>query len=168
LQFDPTTLEIHWQYTPLEAGFNPVGDASKFYSPYISSAQRLPNGNTLITEGSDGRLLEVTEEHELVWEYINPYSSTLPGGSTLNMVYRAYRVPYDWVPQAAKPEEIAVDRIDSTVLRVPGASKGLGTGKITSVAGLDANNKIITGMAPLEDSEEGKADFCLIRPSADS
>jgi hypothetical protein len=27
--------------------------------PFISSAQRLPNGNTLITEGSGGRIIEV-------------------------------------------------------------------------------------------------------------
>ena len=48
-------------------------DASRFYSPFISSAQRLPNGNTLVTEGSDGRIFEVTRDHELVWEYISPY-----------------------------------------------------------------------------------------------
>ena len=48
-------------------------DASRFYSPFVSSAQRLPNGNTLITEGSDGRIFEVTRNHELVWEYISPY-----------------------------------------------------------------------------------------------
>jgi hypothetical protein len=46
---------------------------AKFYSPFISSAQRLPNGNTLITEGSDGRIIEVTAGHEIVWEYIGPY-----------------------------------------------------------------------------------------------
>ena len=48
--FNPVTLEITWQYTPLEAGNLLFTDASKFYSSYISSAQRLPNGNTLITE----------------------------------------------------------------------------------------------------------------------
>ena len=59
LQFNPITLEITWQYTPLEAGNLLFTDASKFYSSYISGAQRLPNGNTLITEGSDGRLIKV-------------------------------------------------------------------------------------------------------------
>ena len=69
-----------------------------FYSPLISSAQRLPNGNTLITEGSGGRMIEVTSEHELVWEYISPYYG-MDGKS--NYVYRAYRVPYEWVPRPA-------------------------------------------------------------------
>ena len=72
LEFDPITLEIIWQYTPVEAGSFLFTDASKFYSSYISAAQRLPNGNTLITEGSDGRIIEVTPEHEIVREYINP------------------------------------------------------------------------------------------------
>ena len=31
------------------------------------------NGNTLITEGSGGRIIEVSPDHELVWEYISPY-----------------------------------------------------------------------------------------------
>ncbi|MDR0221024.1 MAG: aryl-sulfate sulfotransferase, partial [Lachnospiraceae bacterium] len=105
LQFDPLTLEIKWQYTPAEAGHVIFANGPKFYSSYISSAQRLPNGNTLITEGSDGRLFEVTPEHETVWEYINPYYTNIPGRGRLNMVYRAYRVPYEWIPQLAKPEE---------------------------------------------------------------
>ena len=79
LQFNPVTLEITWQYTPQEAGHLLFTDASKFYSSYISSAQRLPNRNTLITEGSDGRLIEVTPDHEIVWEYINPYFNTILG-----------------------------------------------------------------------------------------
>ena len=34
--------------------------------------QRLANGNTLITESEGGRLLEVTRDGEIVWEFINP------------------------------------------------------------------------------------------------
>ena len=39
LEFNPITLEIVWQYTPLEAGNLLFTDASKFYSSYISAAQ---------------------------------------------------------------------------------------------------------------------------------
>jgi hypothetical protein len=35
--------------------------------------QRLPNGNTLITEGAFGRIFEVTAAGETVWEYVVPY-----------------------------------------------------------------------------------------------
>ena len=55
LEIDPVTLKIVWQYTPREAGFLVPLDASRFYSPFISSAQRLPNGNTLICESSGER-----------------------------------------------------------------------------------------------------------------
>ena len=109
LQFNPITLEITWKYTPREAGHIHPLDSYKFYSPFISSAQRLPNGNTLITEGSDGRIFEVTPEHELVWEYINPYYKHLDKYS-LNMVYRANRVPYEWIPQLTQPIEVCYYR----------------------------------------------------------
>jgi hypothetical protein len=120
LEIDPTTLKIVWQYTPREAGFLIPLDASRFYSPFISSAQRLPNGNTLICEGSDGRIFEVTAEHELVWEYICPYKGKI--GMPMNWVYRAYRAPYDWVPQAGPQREEVIKPIDVSTFRVPGAA----------------------------------------------
>ncbi len=118
LEFDPTTLKIVWQMTPQEAGFVHPTDSSRFYSPFISSAQRLPNGNTLITEGSGGRIIEVTREHEVVWEYISPYWGKF---FKMNFIYRAYRYPYDWVPQVDAPEEIPINPIDVTTFRVPNA-----------------------------------------------
>ena len=102
----------------MDLGYMQPFIADHFYSCYISSAQRLPNGNTLITEGSDGRLLEVTPDHEIVWEYISPYFGT---HITTNMVYRAYRYPYDYVPQVEKPEEVAIAPVDNEDFRLPGA-----------------------------------------------
>lgn len=127
LEINPVTLEIEWQYTPTEAGFQAPLDSYRFYSPYISSAQRLPNGNTLITEGADGRIFEVTREHELVWEYISPYKNK----RSSNMVYRSYRAPYDWVPQLEKPAEEAIAPIDVAEFRVPGAAKGRARSVVT-------------------------------------
>jgi hypothetical protein len=46
-----------------------------FFSHFISSAQRQPNGNTLICEGANGRFFEVTPSGEIVWEYVNPFSN---------------------------------------------------------------------------------------------
>jgi hypothetical protein len=70
------------------------------------AAQRLPNGNTLITEGADGRVFEVTTGGDIVWEYVSPYFGVDAPGT--NRVYRAYRLPYAWVPQLRKPAERAV------------------------------------------------------------
>ena len=132
LEFDPTTLEIVWQYTPIEAGFIKPVDLNRFYSPFISSAQRLPNGNTLIVEGSGGRIFEVTTKHEIVWEYISPYWGQL---MRINMVYRAYRVPYEWVPQLDKPKETPIEPIDMRTFRMPGAG-GIGPQVVTEVEGV--------------------------------
>ncbi|GLC89594.1 aryl-sulfate sulfotransferase [Lysinibacillus piscis] len=118
LEIDPVTLEIVWQYTGLEAKFQVPTDSYRFYSPYISAAQRLVNGNTLVTEGSNGRIFEVTADHEIVWEYISPYKNE----KNANLVYRAYRVPYEWVPQLEKPTEVAIVPIDNKQFRVENAA----------------------------------------------
>ena len=96
LEINPLTLDIEWRYSPYEADLPQPTDSYRFYSPYISNMQRLENGNTLINEGSNGRIFEVTRDHEIVWEYISPF-----WGKTLNnnMVYRAYRIPYGWIPR---------------------------------------------------------------------
>jgi hypothetical protein len=112
LEFDPITLEVVWQYPPNAGGF---ADPT-FFSHYISSAQRLPNGNTLIDEGADGRIFEVTREHEIVWEYVSPFFADPK--ETQNGVYRAYRVPYDWIPQAERPQEKAVIPVPKSKMRV--------------------------------------------------
>ncbi|MFT7461907.1 MAG: hypothetical protein ACI9EF_000241 [Pseudohongiellaceae bacterium] len=43
-----------------------------FYSAFISGAERLLNGNTLICSGAPGRLFEVTADGRIVWDYRNP------------------------------------------------------------------------------------------------
>jgi len=130
LEINPITLEIEWQYTGHEANFQVPTDAFRFYSPYISSAQRLENGNTLITEGANGRLFEVTADHEIVWEYVSPYKN--PRNS--NSVYRAYRVPYEWVPQLEKPNEIAIKPLNIETFRVPNAAPS-GSDSVVEISG---------------------------------
>jgi hypothetical protein len=58
-------------------------DKRSMYSPFVSGVQRLKNGNTLITQGANGRFLEVTPNKEIVWEYWNPYyyDYKLPDGT---------------------------------------------------------------------------------------
>jgi arylsulfotransferase ASST len=105
LEIDPVTLDLVWSYS------NP-----RFYSSNISSAQRLPNGNTLITAGAGGRMFEVTREGAIVWEYLYPLFS---GANSSNAVYRAYRMPYDWIPQLMVPKEQRVTPPAPGEFRVP-------------------------------------------------
>jgi outer membrane protein assembly factor BamB len=97
LEIDPVTMEKVWEYSIQGHG------RFHFFSHNVSMAQRLPNGNTLITEGAAGRAFEVTVDHEIVWEYINPFF--YESDDTRHNFYRAYRVPYEWIPQLTPPEE---------------------------------------------------------------
>jgi len=47
---------------------------------HISGAQRLANGNTLITNGETGRLVEVDSKGEVVWEWLSPLKGDLRMG----------------------------------------------------------------------------------------
>jgi hypothetical protein len=51
-----------------------------FYSSFISGAQRLPNGDTLICSGANGTIFEVTPGKEVVWKYVNPSKDGPPVG----------------------------------------------------------------------------------------
>jgi hypothetical protein len=86
-------------------------DKYSFYSPFVSGAQRLKSGNTLITCGVNGRLFEVTPENEIVWEYWNQYNDhyTLPDGSPaqpigpfLYAMFRSTLLPPDYEAFADK------------------------------------------------------------------
>lgn len=65
------------------------------------------HGNTLITEGSFGRIFQVTPAGEVVWEYINPHFNRGPDGSLTNAVFRAvHYLPKDlpWLkPRTVRP-----------------------------------------------------------------
>ena len=123
LEMDPVSLEVLWQF-PSDAD---RAAGVMLYSPFVSGVQRLENGNTFVCQGIGGRMLEVTAENEIVWEYISPYCSqgkhtSIFGQMNNNMVYRAYRVPYDWAPIKEKPVQTPVRRIDNNTFRIPGAA----------------------------------------------
>ncbi len=97
LEIDPIKKEIVWQYDAEDSDQAPW----TFFSSFISSARRLPNGNTLICEGMTGRIFQITPQGEIVWEYVSPYFGRRAFGERevrTNFVYRAQPVPYDWVP----------------------------------------------------------------------
>jgi hypothetical protein len=64
IELNPLTGVIEWEYGT-ERG-------QKFFSPTRGSAQRLPNGNTLVCDSDNGRVFETTREGEIVWEWLNP------------------------------------------------------------------------------------------------
>lgn len=82
--------ELDWSYQMVD-----------FYSPNISGSQYLPNGNTLICEGSKGHIFEVNEAGETLWDYISPVTFGGPVEQGINIinqnaVFRAYRYAPDY------------------------------------------------------------------------
>ncbi|HET8726085.1 MAG TPA: arylsulfotransferase family protein [Alphaproteobacteria bacterium] len=64
IEIDPATQEIVWSYE---------GTADHPLESIVRSSQnRLPDGNTLIVESDAGRLVEVTTDGDIVWEFVNP------------------------------------------------------------------------------------------------
>lgn len=85
VEVDPKTDEIGWGYH--------ADVVLAFYSFMVGGADRLENGNTLITEGASGRLFEVTAERETVWEYVSPFNMIDPRFGPTPAIFRAHRYP---------------------------------------------------------------------------
>jgi hypothetical protein len=83
IEVDPGTSKIVWQFQT-----NPP---FAFFSPNVSSAERLPNGNSLVCEGLSGRIFEITLRGDIVWEWHNPSGNTIRGTQTTFMLWRAHR-----------------------------------------------------------------------------
>jgi hypothetical protein len=82
-----------WTYT--------ASPPSSFYAQNVSSAQRLPNGNTLIDSGPQGRFFEIDASGQAVWRYVCPLvnGSPLTQGQSppaQNQVFRAVRYAADY------------------------------------------------------------------------
>ena len=67
VEFDPLTQEVVWEFAGSEG--------APFFSSLMGANQRLWNGNTLITESDYGRVIEVTPDKRIVWEFNNPHTA---------------------------------------------------------------------------------------------
>lgn len=98
IEVDRATRAIVWEYRDAAQMHN-------FFTPFMGSAQRLANGNTLLCESAFGRLFEVTRDGYVCWEYLNPHFAEYPDPETRtifpgesNAVFRAYRYSLDEIP----------------------------------------------------------------------
>jgi len=87
--FGAAQAELVWTYQPQ--------DQEGFFSAFISGAQRLPDGNTLLCLGVPGRFLEVTRAGEVVWDYLNPFGEQNGerGGPGPHGLFRGTRLASD-------------------------------------------------------------------------
>ncbi len=98
LEFDPISGRSIWEYrgTP----------ESPFFSKTCGAAERLPNGNTLVTESDRGRAFEVTPAKEIVWEFRNPHRAGAEGkfiATLFELTRLPASFPVDWARGAPAP-----------------------------------------------------------------
>lgn len=67
VQIDPVNNRIVWQYK--------AEPPESFFSIALGSCQRLPNGNTLISNSESGEAFEVTAAGEVVWKFVTPHQN---------------------------------------------------------------------------------------------
>jgi hypothetical protein len=67
MEYNPATTGITWSY-PTRFGKNDP----QFLNMVLGHVQRLPNGNTFLSQPYDGSLLEITPSGERVWQYTLP------------------------------------------------------------------------------------------------
>jgi len=85
LEMDPMTGDIKWLYGE-SAG-------EHFFTQKGGCAQRLANGNTLITNTYNGEVFEVTPDKQVVWTWLNPAIVDERRGT----VFRMLRYPSELV-----------------------------------------------------------------------
>jgi len=93
LEIVPYKGDIVWYFEE-----NKAKHGLLFYSSSISSCQKLPNANVLVCEGNTGRIFEITEDGQLVWEYMNdlPVSNASIIQPKYNKLFSAYRYGFDY------------------------------------------------------------------------
>lgn len=79
-----------YSYTP-GAAYGPANPiwtyaASGFYSTHLGGCQRLPNGNTMLAESTDGKLWEVDAAGNVVWNFV-------PGGQVVRVLRYGFEYP---------------------------------------------------------------------------
>ena len=91
IEIDPLSNEIVWEYRD--------SDLKNFYTCTRGTSQRLPNGNTLITESNKGKVFEVLPSGEIVWQFHTPHQNK--EGHRANII-RMRRYPESYIHNIAE------------------------------------------------------------------
>lgn len=92
IEINPLNKEVVWEYN------------SSFMAAIVGTAQRLENGNTLITYGTEANAFEITSEGEKVWEFWTPnrYLNRSEISDPYNFIYRAEVYEKDYIDKIIK------------------------------------------------------------------
>jgi hypothetical protein len=152
VELDPETGEVTWSYP---------GEGGDLYSSVCGSSQRLANGNTLITESTAGRALEVTPDRRVVWEFRSPHRVSRGGEVLVALLGDLVRIDHvrvrDWLESSgvgAAPS--GSDGTPSESASMPTGSAVRPTRSTVEAAGSDASapelDSAPSGLAPAADA----------------
>ena len=124
--------ELVWSYM--------AEPATDLFAEAISGCQRLPNGNTLICDGTSGVFFEVTPDKRTVWEYVCPVTGDGPiaqgdpipldeRAHAMNAVFKITRHPLDHPGLAGRDLTPGPDLVGMEVTDVPENLSGGGGGR---------------------------------------
>jgi hypothetical protein len=97
VEMDPKTNKIVWEFASTGGGFQ----GNSFYSSFQGAAQKLANGNFLVTSTMESHVFEVTPDKKIVWEFQNPIGDKGPACTREDFqmtywIHRAYRYAADF------------------------------------------------------------------------
>lgn len=98
VELDPKTNKIVWFWGPGAV----KAQGGNFYSAYQCGAQKIANGNWMITSTNDGHVVEVTKDKNIVWEIVNPvrvdkiYKASSNHGAGGDPIHKAIRYGKDF------------------------------------------------------------------------
>ena len=85
VEFDPLTHRVVWAYPP--------SDTPELFSFCCGNAQRLPNGNTLLTFAGPARAIEVSPDGQIAWDFRSPHQTE--DGEFVAQLMQLTRLPID-------------------------------------------------------------------------
>ena len=104
VEVDPRTGKVVWEYK--------ADKPKDFYTLTRGANQRLPNGNTLITESEKGRVFEVAPDGEIVWDFINHNITDKREPSVIVRMRRYESLDYAALTRLVKSKQGLTQRVD--------------------------------------------------------
>jgi hypothetical protein len=92
IEYQAVSEKAAWMYAGSEE--------EPFFTMTCGTAERLPNGNTLIVESDNGRAFEITVDGAIVWEFHNPHRAGEEGeyiATLFDLVRIPPEFPTSWI-----------------------------------------------------------------------
>ncbi len=107
LEVDPEKPEIVWEY---------IDPTHMLFTNFCGSTQKLSNGNYFICESRTGTFYEITQEKEVVWKYVSPFTIPRPdifGWTAAKLIFQAHRYGIDF--EGFKGKDLDPDQYEWTI-----------------------------------------------------